>query len=47
MEEFYIKVLANINSTWARVGLLLGTNISYGNWRTVALQALKEGKSTL
>ena len=47
MEEFFNKELANINSTWGRVGLFLGTNISYGNWGTVALQALKEGKSSL
>jgi hypothetical protein len=45
--DFYDKALANINSTWARVGLILGANISYGNWGAVALQALKEGKSTL
>lgn len=45
--DFYDKALANINSTWTRVGLILGTNISYGNWGAVALQALKEGKSTL
>ena len=45
--DFYDKALANINSTWTRVGLILGTNVSYGNWGAVALQALKEGKSTL
>ena len=45
--DFYDKALTNINSTWARVGLVLGTNVSYGNWGAVALQALKEGKSTL
>lgn len=45
--DFYDKALANINSTWARVSLILGTNVSYGNWGAVALQALKEGKSTL
>lgn len=46
--DFYNKALANINSTWARVGLVLGIeNLSYGNWGAVALQALKEGKSTL
>ena len=47
LDEFYTKALNNINSTWARVGLILGTNVSYGNWGAVALQALKEGKSTL
>ena len=47
LDEFYNKALTNINSTWARVGLVLGTNVSYGNWGAVALQALKEGKSTL
>ena len=45
--DFYDKALADINSTWTRVGLILGTNVSYGNWGAVALQALKEGKSTL
>jgi hypothetical protein len=45
--DFYDKALANINSTWTRVSLILGTNVSYGNWGAVALQALKEGKSTL
>ena len=45
--DFYDKALANINSTWTRVGLILGVNISYGNWGAVALQALKEKKSTL
>ena len=45
--DFYDKALANINSTWTRIGLILGTDISYGNWGAVALQALKEGKSTL
>ena len=47
LDEFYTKALNNINSTWTRVGLVLGTDISYGNWGAVALQALKEGKSTL
>ena len=45
--DFYDKALANINSVWTRVGLVLGTKVSYGNWGAVALQALKEGKSTL
>lgn len=46
--DFYDRALANINSTWTRVGLLVGEkNISYGNWGTLALKSAKERKSTL
>lgn len=47
LQTFYQKALDNINSTWTRVGLLLGESVSYGNWGAVALKALNEGKSTL
>ena len=45
--DFYDKALTNINSTWERIGSILGINISYGNWEAATVQALKEGKSTL
>ena len=42
LDEFYNKALTNINSTWARVGLLLGESISYGNWKGHTLSEINE-----
>lgn len=47
LDAFYTKALNNINSTWARVGLLVGERVSYGDWGHITVKALKEGKSTL
>ena len=47
LDAFYTKALDNINSTWARVGLLVGERVSYGDWGHITVKALKEGKSTL
>jgi hypothetical protein len=47
LNAFYTKALDNINSTWARVGLLVGERVSYGDWGHITVKALKERKSTL
>ena len=42
LQTFYQKALDNINSTWTRVGLLLGESISYGNWKGHTLNEINE-----
>lgn len=42
LHNFYQKALDNINSTWTRVGLLFGENLSYGNWNGHTLKEIND-----